>query len=74
MLDGGRGGGKTCAVILEVFRRAERWGAQSCTLIARRTQGVLSELEQSLAATQKIFKTGSEPISTARPLNGDFRQ
>lgn len=37
LLDGGRGGGKTYAVILEVFRPAERWGAQSRTLINRWT-------------------------------------
>ncbi|WP_323037690.1 hypothetical protein [Pararhodobacter sp.] len=52
LLDGGRGGGKTYAVILEVFRRAERWGA-------------LSELEQSLAAIQEISKMGSKPTSDA---------
>lgn len=51
LLDGGRGGGKTYAVILEVFRRAVRWGAQSRTLITRRTQGALSELEQPFAAS-----------------------
>lgn len=50
LLDGGRGGGKTYAVILEVFRRAERWGAQSRTLTTRWTQVALSELERPFAA------------------------
>ncbi|MEO0487545.1 MAG: hypothetical protein AAF092_16700 [Pseudomonadota bacterium] len=54
LLDGGRGGGKTYAVILEVFRRAERWGAQSRTLITRRTQGALSELEHELLAIFRL--------------------
>lgn len=54
LLDGGRGGGKTYAVILEVFRRAERWGAQSRTLITRRTQGALSELEHELLSIFRL--------------------
>ncbi|WP_421858169.1 hypothetical protein [Oricola sp.] len=54
LLDGGRGGGKTYAVILEVFRRAERWGAQSRTLITRRTQDALSELEHELLAIFRL--------------------
>ncbi|WP_324754026.1 hypothetical protein [Roseovarius sp. Pro17] len=75
LLDGGRGGGKIYAVILEVFRRAERWGAQSRTLITRRTQGALSELEQSFAAIQEISKMGSKPTSDAarhRDFAADF--
>jgi hypothetical protein len=52
LLDGGRGGGKTYAVILAVFRQAERWGAQSRALISRRPQGALSKLEPSLTALQ----------------------
>jgi len=74
MLDGGRGGGKTYAVIIEVFHRAELWGAQSRTLITRWPQGALSKLEQSSHAMQEISKMGSEPTLTARPMNGDFRQ
>jgi len=54
LLDGGRGGGKTYAVILEVFRRAEQWGAQSRTLITRRTQGALSELEHELLSIFRL--------------------
>lgn len=54
LLDGGRGGGKTYCVILEVFRRAERWGARSRTLITRRTQGALSELEHELLAIFRL--------------------
>ncbi|MEL6644915.1 MAG: hypothetical protein AAFO57_04060 [Pseudomonadota bacterium] len=48
--DGGRGDGKIYAVILEVFRRAERRDVQSRMLITLQTQGALSELEQSFAA------------------------
>jgi hypothetical protein len=50
LLDRGQGGGKTYVVILEVFRRAGRSGAQSRTLSTLRTLDALSKLEQSFAA------------------------
>lgn len=71
LLDGGRGGGKSFAVILEVFRRAERWSAQSRTLITRQEQGALSELEQLLAAIQEISKPTSDP-ARHRDFGADF--
>ena len=59
---GAPGGGKTYAVILEVFRRAEQWGAQSRTLITRRTQGALSELEHELLSIFRLrYGTGRPP-------------